>query len=120
MTNYKVLQSIVVGEETYHPGDVVAETDDGRDWSGMVRLKLVEPTGERQKIVEQEEPVVVESPNEDLTNNETPAIVTRKAEVKKAGVWYKVFDENGEQLGSATRDEEEAELIKLEYETQPE
>lgn len=119
MTNYKVLQSIVIGEDTFHPGDVVAETNDGRDWSGMVRLKLVEPTGERQKNVEQEEPVI-ESPKEDLTNPVKSGIVERKAEVKKAGVWYKVFDENGEQLGSATRDEEEAELIKLEYETQPE
>lgn len=120
MTNYKVLQSIVIGEDTFHPGDVVAETDDGRDWSGMVRLKLVEATGERQKIVEQEE-AVTETPKEDLTNEETPAIVTRKAEIREEGKgWLKVYDEKGHQIGKATRDEEEAELIKLEYETQPE
>lgn len=117
MTNYKVLQSIVIGEDTFHPGDVVAETDDGRDWSGMARLKLVEATGERQKIVEQEEPVT-EKP---LTNTVKSGIVTRKAEIREEGKgWLKVYDEKGQQIGKATRDEEEAELIKLEYETQPE
>lgn len=101
MPNYKVLQQITVGEETYFPGDVVAETDDGRDWAGMMRLKLVEPTGERQKV---------------LTSEEKSDTVTRKAEVKKAGVWWQVFDENGEKIGS-TRDEYEANKIKSDYES---
>jgi len=40
----------------------------------------------------------------------------RTATIEKSGAWFKVLDKDGKQIGASTRDKDEAEFIKLEYE----
>lgn len=125
MTNYKAIHVLRVGEHEYFPGEVFTSIDD-RDWNSLVRFGIASETNEEptdKKITAKQVEIPSEplpESTEDLTSAEKSDTNVRKAEVKKAGVWYKVFDEAGEQIGSATRDQEEAELIKMEYETAPE
>lgn len=56
--------------------------------------------------------VAEEAPVEEVLSQ----AVVKYARVEKAGVWYKVYNEKGEQIGKPTRDETEAELIKIDYE----
>lgn len=112
MTEYKAIKRVRIGEKDYHPGQTFEEVNDGRNWNLIERLGL---------IVKISDGDISESPKEPLTNPVKSGIVTRKAEIREEGKgWLKVYDEKGQQIGKATRDEEEAELIKLEYETQPE
>lgn len=123
MVNYKAVQVLRVGENEYFPGEVFEAIEDGRDWSSLVRFGQAVETTEKptDKASHKKEAPKAEPPKEDLTNPVKSGIVTRKAEIREEGKgWLKVYDEKGQQIGKATRDEEEAELIKLEYETQPE
>ncbi len=123
MVNYKAVQVLRVGENEYFPGEVFEAIEDGRDWSSLVRFGQAVETTENptDKDSPKKETPKVDSPKEDLTTPIKSGIVTRKAEVREEGKgWLKVYDEEGNQIGKATRDEEEAELIKLEYETKPE
>lgn len=51
-----------------------------------------------------------------ITEEVTETPKTKEAKIEKSGVWFKVYDENGNQIGKPTRDETEAELIKIDYE----
>lgn len=126
MTNYKAIHVLRVGEHEYFPGEVFTPIDD-RDWNSLVRFGIASETNEEptdKKITAKQVKIPSEplpESTEDLTSAEKSVINTRKAIVKEeAKGWLKVYDENGLQLGKATRDQEEAELIKMEYETAPE
>lgn len=96
---YKVLKSILVGSTWFYPDEIVDATED-RDWKFIESLGLVEAV------------IGTAKPKEVKTEPKT-----KQATITKAGVWYKVHNESGEQIGKPTRDEEEAEFIKLDYET---
>lgn len=126
MTNYKAIHVLRVGDHDYFPGEVFAPIDD-RDWNSLVRFGIASETDEKPtekkalgKQVEIPSEPLPES-TEDLTSTEKSDTNTRKAEIREESKgWLKVYDEEGNQLGKATRDQEEAELIKMEYETAPE
>ena len=59
---------------------------------------------------------VTEQVAEELTEQVVETPKTKEAKIQKTGVWYKVYDESGNQIGKPTRDETEAELIKIDYE----
>jgi len=61
-----------------------------------------------------EEPEEAEAPIEEAPEPETPKRVGTI--VKGKAGWLHVEDENGNKVGDSTRDEDEAELIKLSYE----
>lgn len=116
MTNYKAIQVLRVGEDEYFPGEVFKAIEDGRDWECLVRFnQAVETTETPTKKNKSTAPVTPTPEKEVLTSEEKSSTVKgKKAEVKKAGVWYQIFDENGEKIGS-TRDEEEANKIAADY-----
>jgi hypothetical protein len=54
--------------------------------------------------------------DDSITEQVSETSKTKEAKIQKTGVWFKVYDENGNQIGKPTRDETEAELIKIDYE----
>lgn len=128
MTEYKAIKKVRIGEKDYYPGETFKEVNDGRNWKLIERLGLIVKVSSDTPSAPVPKEEIVEIPTnplpestEDLTSAEKSDNNTRKAIVKEeAKGWLKVYDENGNQLGKATRDQEEAELIKMEYETAPE
>ena len=97
---------IIIGSNVYSRGDII-EHFDGYPWEQAIRNGAIEiadgdsvPT---KKIVETE-PKIVQSK-------------TKTATITRGGPWYKVMDERGEIIGKPTRNEDEANKIKKEYES---
>lgn len=107
MTNYKVLKQIRVGDKLFEPGDIVPETQD-RDWSMLVRFKLVEPSQEKTVTASQAYTKLLTNQEVSVTDKAKPII---KEEEKG---WIKVYVD-GEQIGKATRDMSEAKKIAKEW-----
>lgn len=103
---YRVLRyNTLIGDKTYSLGDIVKHFD-GYPWDQAIHNKAIEAVDFKSPKVEKKEP-----------ETKTPEKVSTDKEVSvvKAGIWYKVLDSNGELVGKATRNEEEANKIAEDY-----
>lgn len=99
---YRVINyNCYIGKKLYSIGDII-EHFDGYPWSQAIQNKALE-------IVEDSK----EAPKKEHKKEENSKDKT--VNITKAGPWYKVLDNDGNLIGKATRDEEEAKLIAEEY-----
>lgn len=89
--NYKVLKNFTrIGDKEYMIGDII---DGNFDYPFDVAISFgfIEPCN-------------------------TPIKQVKSATIEKSGIWFKVIDDNGDIIGKATRNEDEAKEIKAFYE----
>lgn len=100
---YRVLLSSVdIADKKYYLNDIV-EHFDGYPWGQAIANKAIEIVDGSKSEPKKEEPKKIETVN------------SKEVTVTKAGPWFKVLDANGELVGKATRDEEEANRIAEDY-----
>lgn len=118
---YIALADLELGSKSFKSGDVLSEDFLRKEQrSGLVLVNQglarydpsAKPTAPAPKAVEAKAPTVEVEKIPTPVKEETKESV--KAEVSKAGVWYKVFA-GPMQIGKPTRDEKEAKKIAKEF-----
>lgn len=100
--------TLKVGSEIYSPGEDFENND--RDWSGPIRLGLVElvedADGETEAVADAEEP------SETAAGEETGK---PRAEIVEGKAGWLYVEVDGERVGSPTRDRDAAETLLIQY-----